>query len=168
MPWIERLFVAARGDRNDTGLIFERMQQVATIDAFARDAGTLQVGAQTLQQLSAFAAERYLASRNFTVLHLLTSCHARRLLLPHAGDAHRALRWYTVAFGAGLVASGADPLTPPADVEPLPWATLTQRAVAADDEHVIKLVYTCRGQAEAYADDLYRRVATVAVAGQDE
>jgi Questin oxidase-like len=163
MPWIDRLLAASRGFRSDAGLIFERMQQVAAIDAFAHDAGTLRVGPSTLQQLAAFAADRYLASRDFTVLHLLTSCHAMRLLLPHVGDAPLALRWYTLAFGAGFAASGVDPHRPAPDIEPLPWMAVSERARQSDNDHVIKLAYTCREQAQAYADDLYRRVATLAV-----
>lgn len=154
----------ALGDlRIEGGLIFERMRAVARTEAFARQAGRLPIGDGTLAALADFAAQRYVATRNFTVLHLVTSAHATRLLLPFADDRDAALRAYAAAFAAGCIASGIalDTPAPPAAQPPAPWPALSERAVASNDDHVIKLVYSARAEAEVYGDGARRHAAAL-------
>ncbi len=63
---------------------------------------------RTLAQLATLAARLYAASDNFTVLHLVTSAHAMRVLLPwlDEGDVTEALGHYWLAYAAGHAASG--------------------------------------------------------------
>ena len=48
--------------------------------------GRVQAQCATLQRLAELAARTYAATRDFTVLHLVTSAHALRLLLPQLPD----------------------------------------------------------------------------------
>ena len=137
------------------------MCDAAATPLFSAHIDGLQLAPDTLQRLSALAAERYLQSRNFTVLHLLTSCHALRLLMPSTETPDLMLRWYALAYAAGLVASGTRPAGATA-ARPQPWGDVIARAIASDNDHVVKLVYTCREEAAHYADDRYRCVATLA------
>ena len=154
--------------RIEGGLIFERMRTAARQVGFERHANALVVDAGTLPRLAAFAARTYAATRDFTVLHLVTSAHALRLVLPQLpDDAARtaALQAYARAFAAGVVASGirldlAEPHDPG-----LSWAEIEERARRSADEHVIKLAYSARAEAAAYGSDAHRRAAQRAVLG---
>lgn len=151
-------------------LIAERMAAVAATPAFQRAAARLRVDREdTLPRLARLAAQRYADSRNFTVLHLATSAHAMRVLLPWLDDEDTlpALRHYARAFIAGHAASslgrasaGDRPPTVP------PWSRIVALAVASDDDHVIKLVDSCREQERAYGGAAWRKAAARAVAGR--
>ena len=163
--WIDTLAKACAHCPAVPGLISQRMRSVAATEAFHQHVGRLRVDTQTLAQLAALAADRYLASRDFTVLHLVTSGHALRLLLPLLDEPLAAVRWYSVAFGAALLSSHVSLNRVASCVDPLDWPELAARAIACDDEHVIKLVYSCRAEARAGDDRLYRCVASRAVLG---
>ena len=136
----------------DGGLIFERMRTVASHEAFTRRAGRLLIDDLTLTTMANFAAQRYLATRNFTVLHLVTSCHAMRVLLPWVDDRQAALAAYARAYAAGCITSKIDLHSPPSPRPATGWLDVTRRAIASDDEHVVKLVHSCREEASIYGE----------------
>lgn len=161
--WIQALAHELAGTEIGGGLIFERMRAVARSEAFARHADRLAIDDRTLAALADFAAQRYTATRNFTVLHLVTGCHALRVLLPWLADRDAALREHARAYAAGCIASGialhGEPLPRPA----LDWPAVLQRARAAHDEHVVKLVHSCHADAQAYGDGARLHAAALAV-----
>lgn len=138
-------------------LMAQRMAVVQAQRGFAAAAAGLRVGDDTLQRLARGAAELYAASGNFTVLHLLTSAHALRVLGPFLDEPLPAVRAYWQAYAAAWAASGARDR----GAAPLrPWADIVAFALASDDEHVIKLVDSCREQEEAYGGGEWRRAAS--------
>jgi hypothetical protein len=150
-------------------LIAERMALVAEQAAFARAAAALRIDpATTLEHLASLAARLYAASDNFTVLHLVTSAHALRVLLPWlgeqqaAGGAAAALGHYWLAYAAGHAASGlSDNGRSSLPRAPLkPWPVIVARALASDDDHLIKLVDSCREQERAYGGAIWREAAS--------
>jgi hypothetical protein len=55
--------------------------------------------------------------------------------------------------------------TPPAAPVPLlPWQTLVATALASNDDHLIKLVDSCREETQVYGGDAWQRAASRAVA----
>lgn len=150
-------------------LIAERMVLVADQPGFARVVAGLRIDpASTLEQLATLAARLYAASDNFTVLHLVTSAHAMRVLLPWIDDDERsqALGHYWLAYAAGHAASGLNDTDrsslPRAPLKP--WPALVARALASDDDHLIKLVDSCREQERAYGGTVWREAASRAAA----
>jgi hypothetical protein len=148
-------------------LIAEGMLLASQAPDFAPCVAALRIDReQTLPVLAALAARLYAASGNFTVLHLATSAHAMRVLLPWLDPADRlpALRHYWLAYAAGHAASG---LTEPAargqGAGGPDWPEIVARAVASDDDHAIKLVDTCREQEQAYGGAVWRQAAARAV-----
>ncbi|MDE2564996.1 MAG: DUF4243 domain-containing protein [Burkholderiales bacterium] len=142
-------------------LIADRVAVIAAHPGFAAAVAALQVDDRTLEGLARGAAELYARSGNFTVLHLLTSAHALRVLLPWAGAGEAAVRAYWPAFAAAWAASGARergalPL--------LPWGRITAAAIASDDDHRAKLVDSCLRQQRAYGGAVWRAAASRAVA----
>jgi hypothetical protein len=148
-----------------TGLIAERMALAAAHPQFASWAARLRVDAErTLPALACFAAHQYAQTRDFTVLHLVTSAHAVRVLLPWLDEEQRldALRHYATAYLAGTLAAGA--VTATAAGAPLPWPEIVARARACNDDHAIKLVDSCREQEAAYGAGPWQAAASSAVA----
>jgi hypothetical protein len=146
-------------------LILERLQAVAAEPGFDTAVGRLAADAGTLAPLARGAATLYAASGSFTLLHLMTSSHALRELLPFLdgnGDADAAVRAYWRAWAAGWAASGASPSPEP--VANLGWDEIVRRALASDDEHVIKGVDSAREHERALGPGPWREAAARAVA----
>lgn len=148
--------------RSRKTLIFERMQAAARSRELHAEVGRLAIDAHTLERLARLSATAYAGSGNFTALHLLTACHAMRVLQGFIDDdSLPALRWFWQAWASAVVAAGLRRL-PPAPL--LAWDHIVPVALASDDEHLIKLVDSCRAEEQAYGGDHWRRAASRAVA----
>jgi hypothetical protein len=146
--------------------IFDQIHAVAAMPEFAAVAASaLAERDVTVPSLASAAAALYAAAPNFASLHVVTSAHALRVLSPLLDDPAAASRWLLQAVGAVYVAMG----TPALNVEedrarmeasaPPSWEAIAVAAAASNDEHVIKMVYTCREEAGAYRQPLYQSLA---------
>lgn len=133
----------------DAPLIATRTAVAAEHPAVLWATARLRCSAATLAPLARLGAYAYAESGNFTALHLATSAHALRVLLPHLDDdaaRDRAVALYWQAFAATVASARLAPAEP----VPVPaWPQIVKRAVASDDDHVIKLVDSMREQAAA-------------------
>jgi hypothetical protein len=131
----------------DPGLIAARMERVAASGAFAKLAACVPA-AEDLDGLALAAAAAFATSCGFTALHIMTASHAARMLLPHLGDPRAIMPGFWAAYAAASLVSEALPALDPAvlaelrEEAPDSWEPLLEAAVANDDEHVIKSVYT--------------------------
>ncbi len=142
-------------------MISVRMQAAATQPKFAAATDKLRIDEQTLPTLAQHAATLYAASGNFTVLHLVTSAHAMRVLLPFVDEPLAAVHGYWLAYAAGCVAASANV----GEAAPLlPWTRIVKRAIESDDEHVIKLADSCREEEQIYGGKAWRLAASRVVA----
>lgn len=160
--WLQALAALPRPDMPPGALIAGRMQTWGASAPFAAVAGRLCIGPDTLRELALLAARTYAATRNFTVLHLLTGCHAMRVLAPW-WPTPALPRSFAVAAAAGLLASGAAPV-PALDALPgHPWPTLISAACAQDDAHVIKLTHAAWQLDGLWPDPAWRQAAARAI-----
>ena len=158
----EPLLKALRAGRSKQPLIFQRMQDAARSASLHAQVAQLAIGEHTLERLARLSAKAYALSGNFTALHLVTGCHAMRVLSAFLDDDDgTAWRWFWQAWAAAVVAAG---MTASAAPRLLPWDDIVAAALAQDDEHVIKLVDSCRELERAYAGDGWRLAASRAVA----
>ena len=171
-PLLQRL----RQVPSQAGLIFQRMQVAAAQTPLQATVKRLQVNEQTLPRLAVLAAQAYAASGNFIALHLVTSAHAARVVLAELEPEDRllALQPYWRAYAAAVCVAGMRPL-PAAPL--LPWPAIVSRALVSEDDHVIKLVHSCREQERvlggvhggalggALSGDVWQQAASRAVAG---
>lgn len=147
-------------------LIAQQMAQAAAHPSFAPAIARWRVDAHiTLPRLAMLAAERYAARAEFTVLHLVTSAHALTVLLPRLeGEARLpALRHYAAAAAAAWATLPRGSV-PASHFASLPWNEIVARAIASDDDHVIKLVDSCRELEGALGGAVWARAASRAVA----
>jgi hypothetical protein len=147
-------------------LIAQAMAQAAVHPRFAAAIARWRVDVQvTLPRLAMLAAERYAARAEFTALHLVTSAHAVRVLLPclDADDRLAALRHYAGAAAAAWATLPREAAAP-AHFDILPWSEIVARAIDSDDDHAIKLVDSCRELEAALGGAVWLRAASRAVA----
>ena len=161
--WLAHM--AAQGDawRVDTGMITPQMRAFVRTPAFRNGVDRLVVHDNTLRELATLALATYLRSADFTVLHLITSAHALRLLMPWLDEPLVAVRRYARAYAAGVAASGVKLDAPMISVAVLSWPEALQAGTTSDDEHVIKLVYACHEEWQETGDADYQRAASLVV-----
>ncbi len=143
------------------GLIFEDMADAAAAPGFEATVERVPLDDGTLERLARDAAAFYAASGDFVVLHLVTSAHAMRSVLRFVDDPLQGVAGYRRAWVAARRACGAKP--GPAPVL-LPWDEIVAFAVASDDDHLVKLVDSCREETTHYGGDDWQRAASRAVA----
>lgn len=152
---------------NPSTLIAQQMAQAAAHPRFAPALQRWRVDAHiTLPRLAMLAAERYAARAEFTVLHLVTSAHAVRVLLPWLPAEQRlpALRHYAGAAAAAWATLPREHKGAPLQVSVLPWTEIAARAIASDDDHIVKLVDSCRELESSQGGAVWSRAASRAVA----
>jgi len=135
-----------------------RIRQIIAIPAF--DDYRFGIRNLALRDLARMAALLFLATGDFTVLHLVTACQATRVLQPYlAADAVDHLGVAMLAAYASMGRPDFDPgLQPAADL--LDWPMLAARAIASNDEHDLKLVYTCQQEETEYGWGLHHMAAS--------
>ncbi len=162
--WTERLQHAGDLWQPGPGRIFAGMRLAADTAAWQELVAAPTLPPDPLEALARFAAQRYAATRNFTVLHLVTACRALQVLAPwcDAQAPEHALRACVAAYlASGVGSQHTQPRPMPRD-----WPALRAGAVASDDDHIVKLVHAaadwaarCRGD-----DSPWRAAATTALA----
>jgi hypothetical protein len=153
-----------RAGRSRAELISDQIRDAAADGRVNRVAARLFVDEGTPERLARAAAFAYAHTGNITALHLVTGTHAMRVVTRFVDEPLAAWAWYWQAFAHAVVAARLKPL-PPAPLRP--WATLVAKARSSNDEHLIKLVESCREEEKAYArrgDALWREAASRAVA----
>lgn len=134
--------------------IFDDMHQCLALpgfDGFVSGPNAPAPAALTLDALAEASLAVYLASRNFVALHLVTGCHALRLVLPHAkldaDQTHAVLRGFWRAWLAAWLSIGrpkpdwvAVYLGGPASEAD--WQAAVPAIAASRDDHRIKLAWT--------------------------
>jgi hypothetical protein len=109
-----------------------------------------------LPDLAMIAARLFIATGDFVALHLVTACHATRVLEPFLLPS--ALDVLANAMLAAYIVIGRPPLaTTVIDA----GADVAAIAVKSDDDHDLKLVYSCLQEEAHYNSGLHRAAAAV-------
>jgi hypothetical protein len=109
-----------------------------------------------LPDLAMIAARIFIATGDFAALHLVTACHAVRVLQPFLPQP--ALDVLANAMLAAYVALGRPPLATTIIND---GSDLASRAVTSDDDHDLKLVYCCLQEEAFYNSGLHRTAAAI-------
>jgi len=145
--------------------IIERTVAAARLPVFAEAVAGTDPRQLDLDTIARALLRAYAASGDFTLLHCVTATHAFRLLSSFATDPELALRDLWAAAIAAYISAGS----PPVDgwglkgSDALDWPEIHQHAVRRDDEHDIKLAYSCWREWQHRGDDLYRRAASARI-----
>ncbi len=151
--------------------ISQRLREVAGAPEFRQACAPLWVAASdvpsALDALCSVSIDEYGAGMSFTALHLVTACHALRIVLPALTDPVAALRAFWPAWAAAWVVArgtlaefgGGGEIEKSLAEAVVDWPALVARTLRSDDDHVIKMVFTCKEEHERSGDLRYARVA---------
>ncbi|WP_326543918.1 questin oxidase family protein [Pseudorhodoferax sp.] len=151
--------------RGEGRLISDRADAAMASPAYTALADTLEPAAdlaQRREQLLQLALDAYLASGNFTALHLLTGLRAVRVLAPLLPAQPEVQAWLTRAFVAAWLAAQLQ-RRPPPDAPPPDWPALHAAALAQFDDHALKLVHACWQEDQHRPDPRWRAAAALAL-----
>lgn len=146
------------------GLIAPLMERVAAHAGFAEIA-ELVPHSGAIGKLALAAAAAFAESGDFIALHVMTGTYAMRTLSGFLVDPDAEMPAFWRAYAAAALVSGAIPSLAPAKLAalraeaPADWAPLLTRAIANDEEHVIKATYTAWRLDAAMNDPLFRTAA---------
>ncbi len=163
--WLAELQALRPGREVSGRLITGRMRAWAAEPSFAAIAPHLRLERDTLGALADAAARLYAATEDFTVLHMVTACHALLTLWPWLDEPAAALRSFSVAAAVALCASQARGDAAPAAARQ--WSVIVPLALASEDEHIVKLTYAARGLESAFGGEAFRAAATRATAASE-
>jgi Questin oxidase-like len=156
---------AHSGKRPAGRSISERITAVASSPSFARYVVRVDPALLDIDSLAGALVRAYAASGDFTLLHGVTGCHAFRILMPFFADGEEALSHLWAAVVAAYMSCGS-PSVEGWGLEgddALDWGQIHRCAAQCDDEHDVKLAYSCWREWQRRGDDLYRRVASARV-----
>jgi hypothetical protein len=159
-----QLAQATRGHVFAPGNIGSRITQMARHPALA--AAALQPAELSFAAIGEFGLAAYCEREDFTLLHIVTACHAYRLVQPYVGDSKAAVRhlWRAVVV-AWLTTDPADAgQAEDVGAIQIDAGTLRMLCCAAADDHTIKLGYSAlceyRDSGDArYLQAAYRKAA---------
>lgn len=169
--WLARAHDLVTTADTEPPRIVLRMKAWAASPQFAGLAPALRADRDTLDVVARFAATLYAQTGNFTVMHMVTSVHALLVLRPWFEDPVLAARWFGVSLFAALraarltreqIAHALHALAAPnpASETPLPsWEVLAAGAIASDDDHAAKIVYSSRALFEMLGDEVFHAAA---------
>lgn len=146
-------------------LIDREMLKAANPTLFPLLAAALQIDDLTLDRLRQAAALLFLGANDFNSLHAVTGLHAARVLSDFAIDRRGFSREVWRALLALYLSLDRPELPTPAGAAELTaadlpdWNVILPAAVADDDEHVIKLVFSCLEESRSGGGRLYRFLA---------
>ncbi len=161
---LDRIAEAVGGRAPMPGSITGALRTVAGDPAFTGSLSAAPAHGGDLLSLLARAAVRlYGQLPNFTVLHMITGVHAARVLFERfpslATNAASEALWGDWCAAYATVGAPAfrdeAPLGPAAD-----WPAIFVAARASDDDHVIKLAYSCAREQTRYGGEAHQVVAT--------
>lgn len=150
-------------------MIVEKMRAVIDDEQFLQNLPGMPVNENLLNELALWAISAYGQTRDFTILHLVTGVNAARQILPFLDQKTLASRlqdlW--IALCAAYVSVGAPMLLSESLYESrmrakhrelCSWSDLFARAMESNDDHVIKLTYTCALEISLQPNLLYQMV----------
>jgi hypothetical protein len=142
-----------------------RMLAASRLREFGGWVGAADPARLDLDGLAGAMIRGYAATGDFTVLHAVTGTHAARLLLRHVESPTALVGALWRALLAAYVGVGAPPITgwKLEGDDKLDWPAIHQRACLRDDEHDVKITYSCWRGWQWTGDDIYRRVASAVV-----
>jgi hypothetical protein len=144
------------------GIIIDRMLEIAWDPALGGTA-VQPAAAPQLADIARFALQAYAEREDFTLLHIVTGCHAFRIVQPYANDKALARRYLWQAALAAWLTVDLAPAGRQRALEQgdraLDEQAIAARAVLSSDDHVIKLCHSALCEYREYGDPGYLKVA---------
>lgn len=115
-----------------------------------------------LEDIASVAITAYLGTKDFTLLHGVTGCHALRLILPYCNDKEVALRFFWQGLVIAYLSTGPKAIQSIErdEIKDIPQrqTEIRDMALNSDDDHVIKLAYSALEEFHYYGKSEYLQI----------
>ena len=150
-----------KGQKYTGNNIFEKMKAVSQDLHFKRNIRRVDDKPDVLRTIAKTVLNIFSNSASFTALHTVTATHAFRIVLPYLSDRYKAINYLWIAICAAYITFGTPSYTREniVDEQGLQWEDILRKASESNNEHVIKLVYSCHEEIKVYGDPLYIKAA---------
>ena len=153
--------------KNFTGnSIFGRIEEVNHDNETLSLLKGVKVDDSTLSEIRKAVIELYHKTGNFTVLHLVTSTHAMRIILDYVENREELINLFWISLQIGYLTTNCTPLKE-TDItdSTLSWNQVIKLALTKKNDHTIKLVYTCYSEYQQDKNPLYLDVSVKEIEG---
>ena len=147
------------------GIIVDRMAEMGTL--LKQEKLIIQPEFISLSTIRCFSLSAFNDQDNFTLLHTVTACHAFSVIRPYLDNDEVGLRelWKAILNAYLSTGLGYEQNETVLTKDKFDFSPLINKALISDDDHIIKLIYTCVCEYEHYHDPLYYIIAQRAVLG---
>ncbi|MBS5937283.1 questin oxidase family protein [Clostridium sp.] len=157
------LVESVKGEEYNGGLIADRIGKVYKLEGFMKNAFTLKGNnEELLSQLDKIINKLFVETKDFTMLHAVTSKESIKVLLPLVKDKEYILQNYWLAVLAAYITIDS-PEVKDLDIyipKDLPdFKEIISESIASDNDHTIKLANSCRIEFERSVDEVYKYMA---------
>jgi len=144
-------------------LIANRIEKIYSLNGFKKNAFTLKGDyKELLEQLDKVVNKLFVETKDFTILHGVTSKEAIKTLLPLVKDKEYLLQNYWIAILAAYISIDSPEIKNlNIDIpEELPdFKEIIRTNINSNNEHSIKLANSCRIEFERSGDEVYKYIA---------
>lgn len=157
------LVESVKEEKYNGDLIADRIDKVYRLEGFKNNAFTLKGNSEELlSQLDKIINKLFVETKNFTILHAITSKEAIRALLPLVKDKENILQNYWLAVLAAYITVDSPEVKDldiyiPTDLPE--FKEIISESIASDNDHTIKLANSCRIEFERSRDEVYKYIA---------
>lgn len=157
------LVESVKEEKYNGDLIADRIDKVYRLEGFKNNAFTLKGNSEELlSQLDKIINKLFVETKNFTILHAVTSKEAIRALLPLVKDKEYILQNYWLAVLAAYITIDSPEVKDldiyiPTDLPE--FKEIISESIASDNDHTIKLANSCRIEFERSRDEVYKYIA---------
>ncbi|VYU43811.1 DUF4243 domain-containing protein [Clostridium tertium] len=160
---LKALVESVKGEGNDGDLIADRIEKVYKLEGFKKNAFTLKGDAEAvLSQLNKIINKLFVETKDFTMLHAVTSKEGIKALLPLVKDKEYILQNYWLAILAAYITIGSpdvkDMNINVPDKSP-DFKEIIKTSINSKNDHTIKLTNSCRIEFERSEDEVYKYIA---------
>ncbi|MDV4149432.1 questin oxidase family protein [Clostridium sp. AL.422] len=163
---LEDLKVLVESIKNEDysgNLIADRIRNIYGFDGFKKNAFTLKGNYEDIVlQLDKIINKLFVQTKNFTILHGVTSKEAIKTLLPLVKDKEYVLQNYWIAILGAYISIGSPEIKDlNIDIpKNLPdFKEIIRANINSNNDHSIKLANTCRIEFERSGDSVYKYMA---------
>lgn len=157
------LVESVKEEEYNGGLIADRIGKVYELEGFKKNAFTLKGNSEELlYQLDKIINKLFVETKDFTILHAVTSKQSIKALLPLVKDKEYILQNYWLAVLAAYITIDS-PEVKNLDIyihSDLPEIKeIISESIVSNNDHTIKLANSCRIEFERSGDEVYKYMA---------
>ena len=149
------------GFRPDAPNIARRMEIICQLPRFREICSQLDTVAASYQELAPLVLNLFAQTQDFTALHAVTSLHACRIVYEHAPKIDSLANRLNlfVALAAAYVSIRAPQIKPIEVSPPVTWDSVIAAATLSLDDHIPKIVFSCREEYSHSGNPIYLEAA---------